>query len=142
MPGLDDATRARALGDELVRIHGHLRQQLAALLSDFPDEPADLSEQLRERCLSACDVLQAHHANESTRGFPLLHRRFPDLAPVLEQLGREHDALAELRRQVLDLLDAGGDAVRVQGELRRLAAEMEAHFDREEQQLLPALNGL
>jgi hypothetical protein len=30
----------------------------------------------------------------------------------------------------------------VHAELRRLAAELEAHFDREERQLIPALNAL
>ncbi|MDA8368315.1 MAG: hypothetical protein M0026_00390 [Nocardiopsaceae bacterium] len=36
----------------------------------------------------------------------------------------------------------GGDAVRVRDDLKRLAAELEKHFDREERYLVSALNSL
>jgi hypothetical protein len=147
--------RAQALGDELISIHERLRKELATLMAgveDFTagrpfasDVPAPgLGSQLRGRCLWVCEAIHAHHTTETTRGFPLLEQRFPDLAPAVDLLRREHDILAGLRRQLEETL-AGlgtGDTAKVHTELRHLTAEMEAHFDREERQLVAALNAL
>jgi deazaflavin-dependent oxidoreductase (nitroreductase family) len=148
-----DPSRAQALGDELVRIHGGLRRELATLRTDVEEclvgRPADrpapgLDAQLRERCLSFCDAVHTHHSSETGRGFPLLERQFPGLAPVLEQLRREHDVLARIRRDLMKTVSevASGDAGTIRADLRRLTAELEAHFDREEEQLVSALNAL
>jgi hypothetical protein len=164
----DDPGHARALGEELVRIHRDLREELAALLNSVDEAAAGgspgvvaspggspnaaaaargLGAQLRERCLAFCATVHVHHTSETERGFPLLHDRYPGLAPVLERLGREHEVLAGLRERLEETLTAlaapgAGDPGRIQTELRHLAAEMEAHFDREERQLVPALNAL
>jgi deazaflavin-dependent oxidoreductase (nitroreductase family) len=137
-----DPERLRALGDELVRIHHGLRTELAALLAGFDGPERPLSTQLSERCLTFCAAVHDHHSNETGRGFPLLEDRFPGLTPVLERLRREHDVLAGLRERFQRTLTGAADPREVQAELRGLAAEMEAHFDREEQQLVPALNAL
>lgn len=147
-----DPARLRALGDELVRIHRGLREELAELLASVddhvagqwpaPDRPPVLGERLGERCLSFCQAVHDHHSNETGRGFPLLEERFPGLTPVLERLRREHDVLAGLRDRFQQTLAGAGHPGAVQAELRDLAAEMEAHFDREERQLVPALNAL
>lgn len=141
-----DPAQGRALGDELVRIHDDLRHDLAALLAEVdghPDLPTpSLTTQLRERCISVCNSLHAHHINESNRGFPLLDKRFPELAPILDQLRRDHEVLAELRSQLEKSLAELGTGINVQSELRRLASEIEAHFDREEKELVSALNSL
>ncbi|HEX6469612.1 MAG TPA: hemerythrin domain-containing protein [Streptosporangiaceae bacterium] len=164
MPARNDAQeRARALGDELVRIHDRLRADLAAILTGAEQPGPDLRAQLYERCLSACAAVHAHHGNESERGFPLLEDRFPELAPVLAELRREHEVLAETRRRFLGTLgrlrpggadatgredqggaDQGGaaDAGEVYAGLRRLAADLDAHFRREEGHLVAALNSL
>jgi hypothetical protein len=163
-----DAPRLRALGDELVRIHDGLRAEIAALLADIEAghgghgghgghavRPApDVRARLHERCLSVCEAVRAHHANETDRGFPLLAERSPGLTPVLDRLRGEHQVLADMLDRFYetfgklggtgDLGDAGDawDVHDVHAELRRLAAEMEAHFDREERQLVAALNAL
>jgi iron-sulfur cluster repair protein YtfE (RIC family) len=126
-----DGARTRALGDELVRIHRKLRGDLAALLAAAE---AGHGRSLREHCLTVCADLHGHHRNENDRGFPLLERRFPDLAPLLERFRREHEALDHLRERFETTLALP--------ELHRLAAEMEAHFDREEEHLVPVLNAL
>lgn len=150
-----DPSRARAIGDHLVRIHDELRQEMASLLADVeahlaapspaPGRPAPaLTAQLRERCATVCDALHGHHTNETERGFPLLEERFPGIIPALEQFRREHEALADIRHRVQEAV-AGlddGDPGEVRAELRRLAAEMEAHFAREERRLVTALNAL
>jgi len=78
------------------------------------------------------------------RGFPLLERRFPELAPALDRLRREHTVVARIRDDVQQTLrELGtGDPDRLRSDLRRLASELEAHFDREEQWLVPALNAV
>jgi deazaflavin-dependent oxidoreductase (nitroreductase family) len=133
--------RSRALGDELVRIHDGLRRELAEILAEAESGalPAATGRRLRDHCLMFCKTLHAHHANETDRGFPLLERRFPELGPVLERLRREHDALARIRQDIEETLAGSGDAL---PELRRLATELEAHFRREEEQLVDALNAL
>jgi deazaflavin-dependent oxidoreductase (nitroreductase family) len=133
---LEPSARTRALGDELVRIHHNLRRELAALLGEVE---TGHGPSLREHCLTVCADLHGHHRNENDRGFPLLERRFPDLAPLLERFRREHEALDRLRERFERTLAGPGPSLT---ELRRLAAEMEAHFDREEEQLVPVLNAL
>lgn len=98
-----DPKRARALGDELVRIHDGMRAEMAALLAAIEDAAGnavedaagnaaedgaatgipvnlpgrDLEEALRERCLSFCTAFHEHHINESERGFPCWSRPTP-----------------------------------------------------------------
>lgn len=144
----EDPEHARALGDELVRIHGDLRAELAAVLVGVDDPatgqvtPPGLDVQLRERCLAFCDAIHEHHTNETGRGFPLLEERYPGLEPALAGLRRDHEALAGLRTRFQQTLTGNGDPAEVRAELHRLAKEMEAHFDREERRLVPALNAL
>jgi hypothetical protein len=140
--------RAWALGDELVKIHDDLRADLAALRAGVRgfrrgDAP-DLAAQLREHCVSVCDVLGQHHDNEEGRAFPRLEREFPGLAPVLGRLRREHVAVTENRRRLEKLLDdqASGDLAHAGAELDRMTAELDAHFAYEEEQLRALLNAV
>lgn len=137
-----DPARARALGDELVRIHDGFRRDLAALLADA--EGATVAgraagDRLREHCLAFCDALRSHHSSETDRGFPRLERSFPGLGTVLDGLRREHEALARLQQELRETLTGGGPS---RDRLRHLASELEAHFEREEEQLRVALNAL
>jgi deazaflavin-dependent oxidoreductase (nitroreductase family) len=125
--------RARALGDELVRIHADLRARLDALLTGA-DRPAPPDAQLLENCLTLCQDLHHHHVNENDRGFPLLERRFPGIGPVLDRLRNEHEIVGRLREQIEQTRDLT--------RLKQLAAELTAHFDHEERQLVAALNTL
>ncbi|MGI5229193.1 nitroreductase/quinone reductase family protein [Actinoallomurus sp. CA-142502] len=143
--------RARALGDELVAIHRGMREELAGILSAVSDlaagrpaeaPPADLAARLRSRCLSFCADVHAHHDNEAGRGFPLLARRYPGLEPVLAAFGEEHAVLAGIRSRFEETLARAASPDEVLDELRELAGEIEAHFDREERRLVPALNAL
>lgn len=143
-----DAARARAIGDELVRIHRELRRDLDSALATLDDPRSSsgaapgLGTELRDRCLAVCDTLHAHHGNEENRGFPRLAERFPELAPVLEELRREHAVVARIRGDIRDALAGPADPRRVRAELRRLSAELDAHFAYEEDRLVAALNTL
>ena len=88
-----------------------------------------------------------HHTKESELLFPLLRERAPDMAPVLDQLDRDHQvgeaAIRELEHALL--------AYEVMGEDRRLAFEeaLQSYIDvhlqhmaTEEHEVLPAAQHL
>lgn len=126
--------RMVALGDELVKLHDGFRRQLTALRQGTQGAP-----ELREHCLAFCDALHAHHEGEDSVLFPHLDGEHPELAEVLARLRAEHHVVAGLLARVRALSGAG-DGVRE--ELDRLATELEAHLDYEEEQLVPLLNRL
>ncbi|WP_049562496.1 hemerythrin domain-containing protein [Nonomuraea sp. SBT364] len=126
--------RLVALGDELVKLHDGFRRQLAGLRNGAPG-----AAELREHCLTFCEALHAHHAGEDAVLFPHLDGEHPELAGVLSRLRQEHHVVAELLARIRALLDGGGPAS-IGPELDRLAAELEAHLDYEEEQLVPLLN--
>ncbi|WP_131742827.1 nitroreductase/quinone reductase family protein [Actinomadura roseirufa] len=147
--------RAFAIGDELVKIHNDLRGRLAGLRSDvlarLEGRPATgdageggLGAQLREHCVSVCDVLGEHHDNEEGRAFPRLEAQFPGLAPVIERLRREHVQVNRVKGELEHLLDGldTADPERVRAELDRVTAELDAHFAYEEEQLGAVLNAV
>ncbi|MFF5257497.1 nitroreductase/quinone reductase family protein [Actinomadura viridis] len=162
--------RSLAMGDQLVRIHAGLRHDLEVLRAqvetylggrDTADghgddggaaggeagaaRPApDLAVRLRTHCLAFCDALGAHHDGEETRGFPPLERRYPDLAPVLDRLRREHVEVTRLKDALRALIDdlESADPARVRAELDRVTAGLEAHYAYEEEQLTAALNAM
>jgi hemerythrin-like domain-containing protein len=73
--------------------------------------------------------------------FSFLDERFPELAPALERLRQEHQALARLLGGLQDLISAERtDPTAVLTEVERLTAELEAHLDYEEEQLIPVLD--
>ncbi|MGW5688609.1 nitroreductase/quinone reductase family protein [Nonomuraea sp. NPDC003754] len=137
-PGAESAARVRAFGDELVRVHGWLRDELAKVRKGAA-QGQGLSAELRAHCLTFCEALHFHHGAEDNVAFPHLEETHPELADALARLRREHTVVAGLIRRLRALLDEGGDAA---GEVERLAAELEAHFDYEEEQLVPVLNAM
>ncbi|MBX6383420.1 MAG: hemerythrin domain-containing protein [Microbispora sp.] len=77
-------------------------------------------------------------------GLPLPERAFPGLAPTLGRLREEHVRPAEIREDLRAAVaeSGSGDPAALRDRLTRLSAELEAHFAREEEQLLAALNAL
>ncbi|MDT0327022.1 hemerythrin domain-containing protein [Nocardiopsis lambiniae] len=147
--GAHEAQRIEALGDQLVEIHDMLRGQLNDLRAalDSPDagtgddRVAPLDHQIRKQCLSFCEFLHGHHTAEDEHMFPGLAVSHPELAPVLERLTREHSTISRALDRIQELAsgrDAGTGPVRE--EVERLAAQVEAHLDHEEAQIVEALN--
>jgi deazaflavin-dependent oxidoreductase (nitroreductase family) len=130
--------RAVALGDHLVKVHDHLRAQLAAARTGTRDSGVGGSTDLREHCLALCDALHEHHSREDAF-FPTVRMTVPGLAPVLDRLRAEHMLVTDRIRRFRALLaQPPGDDVTA--ELDRLAADLEEHFAYEERMLVPALN--
>ncbi|WP_017573912.1 hemerythrin domain-containing protein [Nocardiopsis halotolerans] len=140
-----EGQRIEALGDQLVKVHDMLRGELASLRRDLAEgggssgTPAPLDQQLRKKCLSFCEFLHGHHTAEDERMLPGLARSHPGLAPVLERLTREHSVISKALDRIQELVESG-DPVGVRDDVERLAAEVEAHLDYEERQIVEALN--
>ncbi|MFD5461245.1 nitroreductase/quinone reductase family protein [Kitasatospora sp. NPDC127059] len=141
----DRPSEVRSLADKLLEAHSWLRAQLrhvrAEAHSHAPGRPAGLGLQLRQHCLAFCEGLTHHHTGEDSAIFPALALSHPELAGVLERLGEQHREIGRIKEELVALL-AGieiTDPVRLRTELDRMSAELEAHLDHEEAELLPAL---
>ncbi|GAB2518879.1 hemerythrin domain-containing protein [Nocardiopsis aegyptia] len=139
-----DDDRTVVLGEQLVRIHDILRGELASVREGLDavrgtGAPRPLEEQLRKKCLSFCEFLHGHHTAEDERMFPGLAESHPHLAPVLERLSREHSVISRSLDRIQELV-ASGEPAAVREDVERLAAEIEAHLDYEEAQIVEALN--
>ncbi|RBQ18305.1 hemerythrin domain-containing protein [Spongiactinospora rosea] len=131
--------RAVAWGDELVKLHATFRRDLAALREGTLPAPG-----LREHCLTFCHALHAHHSGEDDVLFPHLNGLHPELAAVLDRLREEHVVVGRLLARIRALAEApdavAGGPAEIRAELDRLAGELEAHLDHEEERLVPLLN--
>jgi hypothetical protein len=127
---MDD--RLIAFGNQLVDSHIRLRELLAGL-RDGTYTGIDL----RTHCLTFCSVLTKHHEAEDDSGFPVLAQHYPELRPVLDELGRDHRQLAEVLDRLKDV-----SSMEVGVELDTLAALLETHLVYEEKKLVVALNEL
>lgn len=129
MTAMDD--RLTAFGNQLIDSHIRLRELLTQL-RDGTYAGVDL----RTHCLTFCAVLNTHHAAEDDAGFPVLAKHYPELAPVLTELSRDHRLIAESLDRLKD------DPAPARGDLDTLAALLETHLVYEEKKLVTALNEL
>ncbi|MFC5182720.1 nitroreductase/quinone reductase family protein [Actinomadura harenae] len=138
-----DERRENAIGAELARIHEDLRTALGDLLevAAFGGGPTPtLLEQLRVRCLTVCGDLESHHGKEEGV-FPRIERLYPALAPVLDELRRQHTVLAGMRAELESLCArADLDPEERRAEIERMTVAIDAHFADEERRLLPVLD--
>ncbi|MEU3567477.1 nitroreductase/quinone reductase family protein [Kitasatospora sp. NPDC036755] len=147
-PAGGPAPVVRSLADKLLEAHTWLRAQLRLVREEAhaqaPGRPATLGLQLRRHCLSFCDGLTHHHTGEDTAIFPALRRSHPELADVLARLDEQHRTIGRIKEELVALL-AGIEVTepgRLRQELDRMSAELEAHLDFEEAELLPVLAGI
>ncbi|GII90821.1 nitroreductase/quinone reductase family protein [Sinosporangium siamense] len=143
------------LADKLLQVHTWLRGQLDHVHEEAaayvaaraahqggaaPPRPG-LGLRLRQHCLAFCQFLEVHHTGEDSHMFPWLEGRHPHLADTFRRLGEEHRTVSRLQKEIVALL-ADIDAVapeRFMAELRSLTAELHAHLDFEEKNLIPVL---
>jgi hypothetical protein len=152
--GSDD--RVLAFGNQLIEIHIWLREEFARLREEVDSYldggalrgGAIPAAKLPAHCLAFCSALTRHHTGEDGGAFPALAEQFPPLRPVLAELERDHQIVAEILRNLTDLLDGLAPepdpdrAMRVRAELEGLEAVLETHFRYEEKKISDALNAL
>jgi hypothetical protein len=143
--------RLTAFGNQLIEVHSWLREELAQLREDVDAHLSDhsgLPRKLQAHCLTFCSAVTRQHTGEDDGAFPGLAGQFPELRPVLEELGRDHHLVTGILRNLEELLDglsldAGpAQAPRVRAELDGLSALLESHFVYEEKRIVSALNSL
>ncbi|MDP9425140.1 MAG: hemerythrin domain-containing protein, partial [Actinomycetota bacterium] len=142
--------RGEALYEELLFIHGMIRQSLdtvMALVEQVTDGApveairARLEElastsllwRLRESCMQYCYFVHLHHNHEDVHWFPALRDTNPDLHPVIDRLEADHrlvseylDDVEEATRRIVDDESARADLAK---KLRRLAEHLISHLD-------------
>ncbi|MCG6496011.1 nitroreductase/quinone reductase family protein [Kitasatospora sp. A2-31] len=142
------------LADKVVQVHTWLRAQLRHVREETEahfasgaagdGRPPGLGFQVRQHCLAFCEGLTHHHTGEDSAIFPALARSHPELRPALERLGEQHREVGRIRDRLVALLSGIGvaDPARFRAELALMSAELEAHLDQEEAELLPVLAGI
>ncbi len=155
------STPGEGLGQRLIEVHNHIREETAKLLAAVAEvvagrEPAETAQaalkalSLRQNypglggfCTGYCELLTIHHTLEDSRVFPGLASAYPALKPVLKQLYDEHEVVAELIRHLDQGLSVQGgeDLQHLQAVAQNLAVQLLSHLDYEESQLVEVLNG-
>lgn len=131
------------MGEALKTIHGAFRRELALIRKEIAASGPGIGAQLRVNCLTLCQGLHHHHSAEDGMMFPSLEERHPELAPAMKRLRDEHEVVARLLARLQALLAGDGlDHAALVAEVDLLTAELEAHLDYEEEQLVPILNGV
>ncbi|MGW3042943.1 nitroreductase/quinone reductase family protein [Kitasatospora sp. NPDC001159] len=145
---VDTPREVNSLADKLLEAHTWLRAQLRHIRQEAqthsPGRPAGIGLQLRQHCLAFCQGLTHRHTGEDAAIFPALARSHPELAGVLERLGEQHRAIGRIKQELVTLLAgiAVAEPERLRAELDRMSAELEAHLDCEEAELLRTLAGI
>ncbi|WP_052848214.1 nitroreductase/quinone reductase family protein [Streptomyces avicenniae] len=131
-------------GAMLRSVHDGYRRELALIRAELAASGPLVGAQLRANCLTVCSGLGNHHGGEDGAIFPFLAAGRPALTPVLDRLREEHVAIAALTLELRQLLADGGErrTADLLPAFDRLAGELIAHLDREEAELLPALDAL
>ncbi len=147
-----------ALVEELKWVHDMIRRDLATVrriaadvaaglpAADVRAELASLATsgplwQLKINCLQYCHFVHSHHHAESRLVFPELRRTNPALNPVVDKLEADHATVSNLLDEVETTARALGrpddTAVRQRlvDALQRLAADLLAHLQYEEEQI-------
>jgi hemerythrin-like domain-containing protein len=95
-------------------------------------------------CESYCRIVTGHHTLEDRSVFPHLRQRAPEITPVLDRLGDEHEVIHELLervdRSLVDLV-AGepGGMGQVRAAVDLLTDALRSHFSYEERELIEPL---
>jgi hypothetical protein len=151
-------------GNHLVQIHDHLRAEMrqvrdvVAQVASGQRHAAEARSVINDLvmrqnfwtlgsfCASYCRVLTTHHTIEDEHMFPELVGRQDSLAPVVRQLEREHEVIAEvltaLDAALVALMDDDSQLKAVQDHVDLLDRILTSHLNYEEGELVEPLNRL
>ena len=95
-------------------------------------------------CESYCRIVTGHHTLEDRSVFPHLRQSAPELVPVLDRLGDEHEVITELLERVDQSLVAlvsgeSGGIGQVREAVDLLTDALRSHFSYEERELIEPL---
>lgn len=140
--GPPNVSGATSFGTMLKRIHGGMRREIELIRAEVASFGPGLGSQLRVNCLTLCQGVRAHHTAEDQGMFPLIAERSPEAAGVVARLDEEHQKIAALLDELQQVVTAQDvERETVLAEVDRLAAELNAHLDHEEAQLIPLIDG-
>jgi hypothetical protein len=160
--GMPVTAQGEALYQDLLWVHGLLRQDLATVerLAVEVASGADAGEvvagvrtlettgplwRLRASCLHYCRFVHHHHRLEDRALFPELRRVNPALSPVVDRLQEDHRRVAAMIEGVeaavaaLDAADVPMTRAAVAEALEALAAHLLAHLELEEESIAETL---
>ena len=160
--GMPVTAQGEALYQDLLWVHGLLRQDLATVerLAVEAAEGAAAEEvvagvralettgplwRLRASCLHYCRFVHHHHRLEDMALFPELRRVNPSLGTVVDRLQEDHRRVAGLLEEVeaaaavLEREDGADARAAVADALEALAAHLLAHLELEEESVAETL---
>ncbi|WP_152361041.1 LLM class flavin-dependent oxidoreductase [Microlunatus speluncae] len=160
-PDASYSAQGGAVGQHLIDVHDHLRQELETVRDLVDQVKQGTIEAARARsvineltlkqnnwamgayCASYCRVVTQHHTIEDRSMFPHLRRSDPELVPVLDRLTEEHQVihgvLEELDRRLVEHLKAPGEFTELQRAVDRLTDTLRSHLSYEERELVEPL---
>lgn len=161
-PGRLYTPEEQAAGRHLIDVHDGLRQeldQLRGLVAQVEQGKVEADEvrsyinrmTIRQNnwtlgvyCESYCRVVTGHHTLEDRSVFPHLRQNVPELGPVLDRLGDEHEVITELLERVDQALVAlvsgeSGGMAQVRKAVDLLTDALRSHFSYEERELIEPL---
>jgi alkanesulfonate monooxygenase SsuD/methylene tetrahydromethanopterin reductase-like flavin-dependent oxidoreductase (luciferase family)/hemerythrin-like domain-containing protein len=161
-PGRRYTSRELANGRHLIDVHDHLRSELAQLrdLIDQVAAGALDAEAARSHinamtmrqnnwtlgayCESYCRLVTMHHTGEDAMVFPHLRRAEPALAPVLDRLMEEHQAIHKILERIDRALvafvgDPAGRLDDLRAAVDLLTDSLLSHLSYEERELVEPL---
>ncbi|MGC4892657.1 LLM class flavin-dependent oxidoreductase [Micromonospora sp. DT31] len=153
--------RGQAVGQHLVDVHDHLRQELAQvrdLLAQVtrgavtPEGARAALNQMTMRqnnwtlgayCAAYCTMVTQHHGLEDASIFPHLRRSDAGLAAVLDRLEEEHvvihGVVEDVDRALVELIRQPGDFTALQEAVDLLTDTLLSHLSYEERQIVEPL---
>lgn len=154
-------SRGRAVGQHLIEVHDGLRSELTtvrdvldqvrrgaveagaarSVINDLTMRQNDWT--LGAYCASYCRVVTGHHSLEDASIFPHLRASEDELAPIIDRLATEHQAihqvLESLDRTLVAFIGAPDDFTDLQHALDLLTDTLLSHLSYEEDQLVEPL---
>lgn len=141
-----ESARMIAWSAQLRRVHQRLTDALAIARESVESTDArEAVEQLADPliyCWGLCSALDGHHEAEDGALFPRLRERNPELAPVLDNLTRDHRMIAHLLGELRRAMATGDPPEDLRRHLNGIEAVMTTHFRYEEKRLVAVLDGL
>lgn len=126
---------------QLRRVHRRLADVLAqARASIEAGTPVAPVVDPLTACWAFCAALDGHHGGEDATLFPAVRAARPDLAPVLDELARDHQVIGGLIEALSRDLAAGAPSADLVRHLDGIEAVMTTHFRWEEKRLLGVID--